>query len=152
MEGPVRRYRARMVAAGWVEGGDGIPPANRTVCGACETKRVTTWCGKCGKWYHSKCIPGLDWKNTTVIWCPPCLEEVNQEEMGQMGRCILCSQEVRGGGSAWYVLSGCRHDILTTYRARPMEPFQAAVAEVIGEMEDGDWDQGPVMSAAIMLD
>ncbi len=29
---------------------------------------------------------------------------------------------------------------------------QAVVAEVIGEMEDGDWDQGPVMSAAIMLD
>ena len=52
----------------------------RTVCGACETKWISIWCGKCGKWYHSKCIPGLDWKNTTVIWCPPCLEEVKQKE------------------------------------------------------------------------
>ena len=70
-----------------------------------------------------------------------------------MGRCSLCSQEVRGGGSAWHdVLSGCRHDILTTHRARLMEPFQAAAAEVIGEMEDGTWDQGPSMRAAFMLD
>ena len=139
-----------MVAAGWVEGGDDIPPAQRTACGTCETKRVTIWCGKCGKWYHSKCIPGLDWKNTTTIWCPPCLEEVNQEEMGQMGRCSLCKQEVWGGGSAWHVLSGCRHDTLISHRARLMEPFQEVVAEVIGEMEDGSWDQGPMMRAAFM--
>jgi hypothetical protein len=50
------------------------------------------------------------------------------------------------------VLSGWRHDILTTHRARLQELFQAAVAEVTGEMEDGDWDQGPSMSAAFMLD
>ena len=69
-----------------------------------------------------------------------------------MGRCSLCSQEVRDGGSAWHVLSRCRHDTLIMHRARLMELFKAVVAEVIGEMEDGDWDQGPVMSAAIMLD
>ncbi len=50
------------------------------------------------------------------------------------------------------MLSGCRHDILTTHRARLIEPFQAAVAEVIGEMEDGTWDQGPSMRAAFMRD
>ena len=79
--------------------------------------------------YHSKCIPGLDWKNTTVIWCPPCLEEVNREEMGQMGRCSLCSQEVRCGGSAWHVLSRYRHAILTAHRARLTALFKTAVAK-----------------------
>ncbi len=43
LKGPVGRYRARMVAAGWVEGGDGIPPANRTVCGAYVTNGVAMY-------------------------------------------------------------------------------------------------------------
>ncbi len=48
LEGPGSRYRARMVAAGWEEGGGGVPPDSRTACGACETKRATVWCEKCG--------------------------------------------------------------------------------------------------------
>ncbi len=31
-----------------------------------------------------------------------------------------------------------------------MEPFQEVVTEVIGEKEDGSWDQGPMMRAAFM--
>ncbi len=69
-----------------------------------------------------------------------------------MGRCSLCSQKVWGGGSAWHVLSVCRHDTLIAHRARLTEPFKAALAEVIGEMEVGDWDQSPAMEAAFTLD
>jgi hypothetical protein len=69
-----------------------------------------------------------------------------------MDRCSLCSQEVQEGGSAWYVLSVCRHDTLTAHRVRLTEPFKAAVVAVMGEMEVGDWDQGPAMSAAFSLD
>jgi hypothetical protein len=152
MEGPDSRYRARMVAAGWEEGGGVVPQESRTACGACETKRATVWCGKCGNWYHSKCIPGLDWKNTRLIWCPACLEETNREEMGQMGRCLLCSQEVWGGGSAWLVLSRCRHAILTAHRAQLTTPFRSAVAEVTKEMAVGDGDHGPTLGEAFLLD
>ncbi len=50
------------------------------------------------------------------------------------------------------MLSVCRHDTLTAHRARLTEPFKAAVVEVMGEMEGGNWDQGPAMSAAFSLD
>ena len=35
LEGPGSRYRARMVAAGWEEGGGGVPPDSRMACGVC---------------------------------------------------------------------------------------------------------------------
>jgi hypothetical protein len=44
LEGAGSRYRARMVAAGWEEGGEGVPPDNRTRY--VKTKRATVWCGK----------------------------------------------------------------------------------------------------------
>ena len=71
-----------------------------------------------------------------------------------MGRCSLCSQEVRGGGSAWHVLSSSRHAILTAYWAQlPVTVlFKTAVAEVTEEMEVGDGDHGPTMGEAFLLD
>ena len=41
-----------------------------------------------------------------------------------MGKCPLCSQEVRGGGSTWHVLSTCRHETLLAHRARLTKPFK----------------------------
>ena len=75
-----------------------------------------------------------------------------REEQGQMGKCLLCSQEVWGGGSTWHVLSTCRHETLKAHRARLTEPFKEVVAEVIGEMEGGDWGQGSAMETAFALD
>ena len=152
LEGSVSRYKARMVAAGWVEGGGGAPPDSRTACGECETKRATVWCEKCGNWYHSKCIPGLDWKDTRAIWCPECLDESNREEEGQRGRCSLCSQEVWGGGSAWHVLSRCSNAILTAHRARLTASFLAVVTEVSEEMAVGGGDDGPALGGFFSLD
>ncbi len=53
LAGKVSRNRARMLAAGWVEEGDGAQSKNRTPCGECGAKRATVWCEKCGQWYHS---------------------------------------------------------------------------------------------------
>ena len=123
--------------SGWEEGGGGVPPDSRTACGVCETKRATVWCEKCHNWYHSKCIPGLDWKDTRSIWCPECLDESNREEEGQRGRCSLCSQEVWGGGSAWHVLSSCSNAVLTAHRARLTAQFLTAAKEVSEDMAVG---------------
>ncbi len=108
--------------------------------------------GKRGNWYHSKYILGLDWKDRTVIWCPPCLGGWDREEQGQMSTCSLCLQNIRGVGSAaWHELSACRHETLITHRARLVIPLREVLTEGIAEMESAEWGQGSAMIAAFAL-
>ncbi len=43
LKGSENRYKPRMVAADWAEGGDAVQPESRTPGGGCGTKRATVW-------------------------------------------------------------------------------------------------------------
>ncbi len=67
------------------------------------------------------------------------MAEWDTEEQSQLDTCTLCSTELTGGGSAWYVMSSCSHPGLKAQRERLAGPFGAVVAATIEEMDKGEW-------------
>ncbi len=67
------------------------------------------------------------------------MAEWDTEEQSQMDTCTLCSAELPGGGSEWYVMSSCSHTGLQAQRERMAGPFEAAVKATIKELDRGEW-------------
>ncbi len=106
-EGSASRYWVRMIAAGWLDSERAEPPRKKERCIACARGRASLWCMQCKSFLHAQRIPGFDFKDAKVIWCPWCLAEWDTEEQSQMDTCTLCSTERPGGSSAWHVMSSC---------------------------------------------
>jgi hypothetical protein len=97
---------------------------------------------------HAQCIPGFDYKDAEVIWCPPCKAEWDTEKLSQLDTCTLYSSELPGGGSAWHVMSSCSHTGLQAQRKRMAGPFEEVVKVTIKELDRGEWEHREEVSEA----
>ena len=138
------------MVAGWLDSAQAEPAGKKERCIACAHGRASLWCKQCKSFFHAQCIPGFDYKDAEVIWCPSCMAERDTEELSQLDTCTLCSSELPGGGSAWHVMSSCSHTGLQAQRERMAGPFAEVVKATIKELEldRGEWGHREEVSEA----